>query len=156
MAQPQPATPTTPVGPTNILSRSPESNATNQCSSGNYFNKAKEWFSGAGEKGQEAWEKFKGLFSSQSGGYDLKRARQRMNMQMRMMRGGTARPYHNLTNLAAHGAPIYGIRSAAPHQWTRGGGRYKKRKCNKRNTRRCTRKDKKRQRHRSTRKTMHY
>lgn len=129
-----------------VLSSQP-STASNPCSSGTYFDKAKEWFSGAGEKGQEAWEKFKGLFSSQSGGYNSSRARQRMRMHMRMMQGGTARPYHNLTNLAAHGAPIQGIYSAAPHQWTRGGGRYKKRKCIKRKTKRCTtKKGKRRQR----------
>jgi hypothetical protein len=133
-----------------VLSSQP-STVTNECSSGNYFAKAKEWFSGAGEKGQEAWEKFTGLFQ---GGNDPSRARQRMRMQMRMMRGGTARPYHNLTNLAAHGAPIYGIHSAAPHQWTRGGGRYRKRKCNKKTKRCCSRKGKKR--HRSTRRFMRY
>lgn len=135
MAQQQPQ-----VGPTNILSRSPETEAASQCSSGNYFNKAKEWFSSAGEKGQEAIEKFKGLFSSQSGGNDPIRAKQRMRMHTRMMRGGTARPYSNLTNIASHGAPIYGIQSAAPHQMTRGGGRYKKKKCKRQKTKRCTRK----------------
>ncbi len=120
-----------------VLSSQP-SNATNSCSSSNYFQKAKDYLFGAQQEGNGVLSNLAGLFK---GGNDPRRAQQRMRMQMRMMRGGTAKPYQNLTNLASHGAPIYGIQSAAPHQLTRGGGRYRRKKCNNRKkTRRCSRK----------------
>jgi hypothetical protein len=114
--------------------------ASSGCSAGDYFkNLGSSFMNGVSNLGSSIKNKFNSLTGSQYGGFDPIRAKQRMRMQMRMMRGGTARPYHNLTNLASHGAPIYGIRSAAPHQWTRGGGRYRRKKCNKRKTRRCSR-----------------
>lgn len=113
--------------------------ASSGCSAGDYFkNLGSSFMDGVTSLGSSIKNKFNSM-TGQEGGFDPIRAKQRMRMQMRMMRGGTARPYHNLTNLAAHGAPISGIRSAAPHQWTRGGGRYRRRKCNKRKTRRCSR-----------------
>lgn len=113
---PIPATTQNPQ-PVSTLGQSSSTQAVSSCPAAqSWKEKASSYYNSAQEKFKDLGDAFGNMFTG----------------------GSQVRDNISLTNIASNAGTIQGIRTAQPHQWTRGGAKQKKRKTHK--TRRMRRK----------------